>query len=32
VQVYPFDSVNEALIDLKAGRIRGAKVLKVMQN
>ena len=30
VQVYPFHSANEALIDLKEGRIRGAKVLQVM--
>jgi propanol-preferring alcohol dehydrogenase len=32
VQVYPFYAVNEALIDLKGGRIRGAKVLKVIQS
>ncbi|MBN2103672.1 zinc-dependent alcohol dehydrogenase family protein [bacterium] len=29
VQIYPFLSVNEALMDLKQSRIRGAKVLKV---
>ncbi|MBN1781912.1 zinc-dependent alcohol dehydrogenase family protein [bacterium] len=29
VQVYPFSAANEALVDLKMGRIRGAKVLKI---
>ncbi|MFC1568748.1 zinc-dependent alcohol dehydrogenase family protein [bacterium] len=29
IQVYPFESANEALVDLKAGKIRGAKVLKI---
>lgn len=29
VEVYPFESVNRALFDLKTRRIRGAKVLRV---
>jgi len=29
VQIYQFSSANEALMDLKQGRIRGAKVLKI---
>lgn len=29
VEVYPFEAANEALLALKAGHIRGAKVLKI---
>lgn len=32
VQLYPLAAANEALADLKAGRIRGAAVLQVAQN
>jgi propanol-preferring alcohol dehydrogenase len=31
IQEYPFDSANQALIDLKSGHIRGAKVLRVTE-
>jgi len=30
VQIYPFEDANKALVDLKAGRIHGAKVLKIL--
>ncbi len=30
IQVFPLDQANEALVSLKAGQIRGAKVLKVI--
>ena len=29
VEEYPLDQANRALIDLKIGRIRGAKVLRI---
>jgi propanol-preferring alcohol dehydrogenase len=29
VETYPLSDANRALLDLKAGRIRGAKVLKI---
>jgi propanol-preferring alcohol dehydrogenase len=29
VQVFPFAQANEALFELKRGKIRGAKVLKI---
>jgi len=29
VQVFALEQANEALIELKAGKIRGAKVLKI---
>jgi propanol-preferring alcohol dehydrogenase len=29
IEVYPLEQANEALVDLKRGRLRGAKVLVV---
>ena len=30
IEIYPFEELNNALVDLKSGKIKGAKVLKII--